>query len=78
MLWPFLGGARTPGRASMGGHIWEAGQLLEGRNPRAAAYELYDLGQVIYVHAELKNSNNIANYLMGLLWRVNDYTGTVV
>lgn len=46
MLWPFLGGARTPGRASMGGHIWEAGQLLEGRNPRAAAYELYDLGQV--------------------------------
>lgn len=29
-----------------GGHSWEAGQLLEGRNPRGAAYELYDLGQV--------------------------------
>ena len=43
-----------------------------------ATYQLYDLGQVTYVHAELKNSNNIANYLMGLLWRVNDYTGTVV
>lgn len=31
---------------SWGGHIWEPGQLLKGRNPRAAAYELCDLGQV--------------------------------